>query len=124
MKIINVLKNLIKNNMTYSEYAEQFLGITKEEFDEVIIMFPNLNKNLFKEMFDKQLFYIDSNKEDLIINIIYTAVDPEGDYIDDLEICNKKILKVHERLDVENIGKWRLKLSDLLSNSNFIIEFE
>lgn len=124
MKIINVLKNLIKNNrMTYSEYAENFLDLTQKDFDEVKAMFPNFNNELLKAILSENLLFIDSNKWDLIYSIILIGTDPYRYYIDDIEINGNQVT-VYERLDVEEIGKWRQKVVDLLSNSNLTVVFE
>ena len=124
MKIINVLKNLIKNNrMTYSEYAENFLDLTQKDFDEVKAMFPNFNNELLKAILSENLLFIDSNKWDLIYSIILIGTDPYRYYIDDIEINGNQVT-VYERLDVEEIGKWRQKVVDLLSNSNLTVIFE
>lgn len=124
MKIINVLKNLIKkNHMTYSEYAENFLGLTQKDFDEVKAMFPDFDNELLKEILSENLLFIDSNKWDLIYGIILIGIDPCRDYIDDIEIDGNQVT-VYERLDVEEIGKWRQKVVDLLSNSNLTVIFE
>lgn len=124
MKIINVLKNLIKNNrMTYSEYAENFLDLTQKDFDEVKAMFPDFDNELLKRILSENLLFIDSNKWDLIYGIILIGIDPYRDYIDDIEIDGNQVT-VYERLDVEEIGKWRQKVVDLLSNSNLTVIFE
>lgn len=124
MKIINVLKNLIKNNrMTYSEYAENFLDLTQKDFDEVKAMFPNFDNELLKRILSENLLFIDSNKWDLIYGIILIGIDPYRYYIDDIEIDGNQVT-VYERLDVEEIGKWRQKVVDLLSNSNLTVIFE
>lgn len=124
MKIINVLKNLIKNNrMTYSEYAENFLDLTQKDFDEVKAMFPDFDDELLKRILSENLLFIDSNKWDLIYGIILIGIDPYRYYIDDIEIDGNQVT-VYERLDVEEIGKWRQKVVDLLSNSNLTVIFE
>ena len=124
MKIINVLKNLIKNNrMTYSEYAENFLDLTQKDFDEVKAMFPDFDNELLKRILSENLLFIDSNKWDLIYSIILIGTDPYRYYIDDIEINGNQVT-VYERLDVEEIGKWRQKVVDLLSNSNLTVVFE
>jgi len=123
MKIINLFKYLFKrNNMTYSDYAENFLTLKQKDFNEIMLMFPNFDFKLLKEIADMNLLYDDTTKEDLISYIIYLSVDPEGDYIDSVEVHQNQVT-IYERLDLENVGILRQKVVDLLSNSNLSIEF-
>ena len=109
--------------MTYSDYAENFLDLTQKDFDEVKAMFQDFDNELFKRILSENLLFIDSNKWDLIYGIILIGIDPYRDYIDDIEIDGNQVT-VYERLDVEEIGKWRQKVVDLLSNSNLTVVFE
>jgi len=123
MKIINLFKYLFKrNNMTYSDYAENFLTLKQKDFNEIMLMFPNFDFKLLKEIADMNLLYDDTTKEDLISYIIYLSVDPEGDYIDSVEVHQNQVT-IYERLDLENVGVLRQKVVDLLSNSNLSVEF-
>lgn len=123
MKIINLFKYLFKrNNMTYSDYAENFLTLKQKDFNEIMLMFPNFDFKLLKEIADMNLLYDDTTKEDLISYIIYLSVDPEGDYIDSVEVHQNQVT-IYERLDLENVGILRQKVVDLLSNSNLSVEF-
>lgn len=105
--------------MTYSDYAENFLTLKQKDFNEIMLMFPNFDFKLLKEI---NLLYDDPTKEDLISYIIYLSVDPEGDYIDSVEVHQNQVT-IYERLDLENVGILRQKVVDLLSNSNLSVEF-
>ena len=124
MKIINVLKNLIKkNHMTYSEYAEIFLGLTERDFTEIMLMFPYLEDGVIYAIEEEGNLHIDSTRDDLIANIIYMSVDPQGDYIDDIEVENNQVT-IWELLDIEDLEEQRRKVIDLLSNSNLTVIFK
>ena len=101
--------------MTYSKYAEKFLGITENEFDEVLEMFDYIDLKIYDSM------CIDSTKEDLIKAIIYDSIDPQGDYIDDIDIVDGTFY-IHERLDVENVNELREELEELLKHETIIYE--
>lgn len=108
--------------MTYSDYAENFLTLKQKDFNEIMLMFPSFDFKLLKEITDMNLLYDDTTKEDLISYIIYLSVDPEGDYIDSVEVRQNQVT-IYERLDLENVGILRQKVVDLLSNSNLSVEF-
>lgn len=108
--------------MTYSDYAENFLTLKQKDFNEIMLMFPNFDLKLLKEIADMNLLYDDTTKEDLISYIIYLSVDPEGDYIDSVEVHQNQVT-IYERLDLENVGILRQKVVDLLNNSNLSVEF-
>lgn len=108
--------------MTYSDYAENFLTLKQKDFNEIMLMFPSFDFKLLKEISDMNLLYDDTTKEDLISYIIYLSVDPEGDYIDSVEVHQNQVT-IYERLDLENVGILRQKVVDLLSNSNLSVEF-
>lgn len=104
--------------MTYNNYAQMFLGISEEDFNFILNVFKDADLDI--EDFNKLGITAESDKNDVIIEIIYKLIDNNYNYLDDLEIDGNN-LHVWEVCDVENLEEWRNKLENLLKNSNLTI---
>ena len=104
--------------MSYDEYVNGFLGISREEWDEVAEMFKNYE--ITEEIVENMA--IDSNKYDLISQIIYQIVDPDYEYIDVIDFDGDTI-KIYELCDVEDLDWFRDQTRDALRNAPFTFEF-
>lgn len=104
--------------MCYDDYVNHFLGVSKEEWDEVVKMFKNYEIPI--EILDDMS--IDSDKHDLISQIIYQIVDPNYEYIDDIDF-DEDTIKIYEMCDVEDLEWFRDQTRDVLRNTPFTVEF-
>lgn len=106
--------------MTYEEFIKPFIEITKDEWDEVAQMFYNY------EITEDMVINLgpDSTKEDLIAEIIYSTVDPNCEYIDDINIDSDNVIRIYEiSKELEDLELFRDNVKLLLASTPYSPEF-
>ena len=105
--------------MNYTQFAECLIVIDEKDFNDLLDEFRNpdvVNYDSISGVFPE------SSIEDLFEAIVYNNCDPEGDYIDDMDISYAyRTITIWERLDVENKESYRKSVRELLNDDWEII---